>query len=246
MYEPQGAVHGNIWNSNNDGLVNVGSQSFYNNVFYNINEGVSVWLMPTPTAYIFNNVAWNNSNSANCYVIGGSTGATVYFYNNTSDAQCNLRALNNGSDPVWNGTVYLQNNHYIGYSTASLSSTYDCDSGATCRFVDNGNELFQTEAVANAQGYTPSNEYAPSASGSTIGAGANLSSLCATFSSNSELCGGTSDGVSEPNAQGGKIASDPAIPMVPRGSTWDIGAYKFSGSGGQPPNPPTGLAALVQ
>ena len=244
MYEPQGAVHGNIWNSNNDGLVNVGSQSFYNNVFYNINEGVSVWLMPNPTAYIFNNVAWNNSNSANCYVIGGSVGATLYFYNNTSDAPCNLRALNNGFDPVWNGTVYMQNNHFIGYSPASPASMYNCDSGATCKWVDKGNELFQTEAVANSQGYTPANDYAPASGGATIGAGSNLSSLCATFSSDSELCGGTSDGVSEQSSSGGEIASDPAIPMVPRQSSWDIGAYNF-GSGGQPA-PPTGLAAAVQ
>ena len=96
--------------------MNVGSQGFYNNVFYNINEGVSVWLTPTPTAYIFNNVAWNNSNSTNCYMIGGAKNATVYFYNNTSDAACNLRALNNNYDPTWDGTVYFENNHYIGYA----------------------------------------------------------------------------------------------------------------------------------
>ena len=245
MYEPVGSVHGNIWNSNNDGLVNVGSQQFYNNVFYNINEGVSVWLMPTPTAYIFNNVAWNNSNSTNCYVIGGMPSATVYFYNNTNDAPCNLRALNNGSDPVWNGTVYLQNNHLIGYPSATLTSIYNCDSGATCKWVDNGNELFQTEGVANSQGYTPADEYAPAAGGSTIGAGANLSSLCSTFSPDSEFCGGTSDGASEQGNNGGEIAFDPAIPMIPRQSSWDIGAYKF-GSGGGQPAPPTGLAAVVQ
>jgi hypothetical protein len=244
MYEPKGAVHGNIWNSNNDGLVNVGSQQFYDNVFYNINEGVSVWLMPTPTAYIFNNVAWNNSNSANCYVIGGMAGATVYFYNNTSDAPCNLRALNNGSDPVWNGTVYLENNHFIGYSAASVSNMYDCDSGATCKWVDKGNELFQTEAVANSQGYTQSNFYAPASGGATIGAGANLSTLCGIFSSDSELCQGTSDGVSELGGGGGEIASDPAIPLVSRQSSWDIGAYNFGGS--SLPAPPTGLSASVQ
>ncbi len=243
MYEPQGSVHVNIWNSNNDGLQDVGSQSFYNNVFYNINEGVNVWLMPTPTAYIFNNVSWNVSNYPNCYLIGGSAGATLYFYNNTSDAPCNLRALNNGSDPVWRGTGYLENTHYIGYSPAALSSTYSCDSGATCKWVDNGNELFQTEAVANAQGYTKSNDYAPTAGGATIGVGADLSTSCPTFSSDSELCGGTSDGAIEQSGNGGQIAFDPAIPMVPRQSTWDIGAYKF---GGQLPNPPTGLAAIVQ
>lgn len=244
MYEPQGTVHGNIWNSNNDGLVNVGSQQFYNNVFYNINEGVSVWLMPTPTAYIFNNVAWNNSNSSNCYLIGGATNATLYFYNNTSDAPCSLRGLNNGSDPVWNGTVYFQNNHFIGYSPATLSGMYSCDSGATCKWVDNGTELFQTEAVANSQGYTQADSYAPATGGSTIGAGANLSSLCKSFSPDSEFCGGTSDGASEQSSGGGEIASNPAIPMVPRQTSWDIGAYELGG--GSPPLPPTGLTGVVQ
>lgn len=244
MYEPVGSVHGNIWNSNNDGLVNVGSQQFYNNVFYNINEGVSVWLMPTPTAYIFNNVAWNNSNSGNCYLIGGASGATVYFYNNTSDAPCTLRALDNGSDPRWDGTVYFENNHFIGYSGTALSAMYSCDSGATCKWVDNGNELFQTEAVANSQGYTAANEYAPASGGSTIGAGADLSSSCGSFSSDSELCGGTSDGALEQKSGGGQTALNPAIPMVPRQASWDIGAYKFASN--QAPAPPTNVTAVVQ
>ncbi len=244
MYEPVGSVHGNIWNSNNDGLVNVGSQQFYNNVFYNINEGVSVWLMPTPTAYIFNNVAWNNSNSSNCYLLGGASGATVYFYNNTSDAPCTLRALDNGSDPRWDGTVYFENNHFIGYSGTALSAMYSCDSGATCKWVDNGDELFQTEAVANSQGYTAANDYAPASGGSTIGAGADLSSSCGSFSSDSELCGGTSDGALEQKSGGGQTALNPAIPMVPRQASWDIGAYKFASN--QAPAPPTNVTAVVQ
>jgi hypothetical protein len=244
MYEPVGSVHGNIWNSNNDGLVNVGSQEFYNNVFYNINEGVSVWLMPTPTAYIFNNVAWNNSNSGNCYMVGGASGASVYFYNNTSDAPCTLRALDNGYDPVWNGTVYFENNHFIGYSGTALSAMYSCDSGATCKWVDNGNELFQSEAVANSQGYTAANDYAPASGGSTIGAGADLSSSCGSFSSDSELCGGTSDGALEQKSGGGQTAMNPAIPMVPRQASWDIGAYKFASN--QAPAPPTNVTAVVQ
>ncbi|MHB8754123.1 MAG: hypothetical protein ACYC92_04085 [Candidatus Acidiferrales bacterium] len=250
LYEPQGSVHGNIWNSNNDGLVNVGPQSFYNNVFFDINEGVSVWLMPNPTAYIFNNVAWNNSNSTNCYVIGGSASATVYFYQNTSDSPCNLRALNNGSDPVWRGTVHFSNDHYIGYSSA-LSSTYNCDSGATCTWADDdpASEIFQSESVANGQGYTKANFYAPTlASNATVGQGANYTSSCSTFSSDSALCSGTPRGVVEEGGEGGMVAVSPAINIVLRPPTgaWDAGAYEFgSSSRSGPPNPATGLTRIV-
>jgi hypothetical protein len=258
MYEPQGSVHGNIWNVNNDGLVPLGAQEFYNNVMYNINEGVGVWFEQNPVGYYFNNVSWNISNSVNCLRVGGSNVntmqpvTTMYIYNNTWDAPCTVRgtAPTPGGDPAQNGPVYFQNNHLIGYGITSFSSgtgvLYSCDAGATCTWTDNGNELFQTEAVANAQGYTPANEYAPASGGATIGAGANLSSLCSKFSSDSELCGGTSDGVSEQGNYGGEIASDPAIPMIPRQTSWDIGAYKFNNGSGGPPSPPTGLAAVVQ
>ncbi|HEY2119948.1 MAG TPA: hypothetical protein VGH37_12235 [Candidatus Acidoferrum sp.] len=253
LYEPQGSVHGNIWNSNNDGLVNVGSQSFYNNVFHDINEGVSVWLMPTPVGYIFNNIEWNNSNSVNCYVIGGSSSATIYFYNNTSDAPCALRALNNGSDPVWRGTVHLANNHYIGYSSASLPNTYICDSGATCSWVDDDptSEIFQSESVANSQGYSRSNMYAPtSGSGATVGIAGNYANLCGNFSPDSALCKGTSQSVSEQSDEGGKVAVSPAITMVSRAASgagaWNSGAYYFGGVSSSNPNPPTSLSATVQ
>ena len=239
MYEPMGSVHGNIWNSDNDAMA-AGAQYFYNNVFYNINEGVSVWMMSTSVDYAFNNVAWNNSNSANCYVVGGSSQSTglptttLYFYNNTSDAACNLRFLNNNSDPLWNGTAYWQNDHFIGYSPAALTSTYSCDGGghSPCTgFTDNGSELFQTEATANGQGYVQGNAYAPTlASNSTVGAGANLQSLISTFGSS--FGSGTSGGCTETAANGGQISDCPAITINARSTTggaWDIGAYLFAG-----------------
>jgi len=259
MYDPSlwgGRNHGNIWNVNNDGLQPLGAQKFYNNVMYNINEGVGVWFQQNPVGYYFNNVSWNISNSANCLRVGGSNVSTLlpvttmYIYNNTWDAPCTVRgtAPSPGGDPAQNGPVYFQNNHMIGFGISSFAdgkgSLYSCDAGATCNWIDNGNELFQTEAAANAQGYTASNSYAPGSGGSTIGAGANLSNMCGTFSADSEFCQGTSDGVSEQGSAGGEIAYDPAIPMVPRQSSWDIGAYKFSGA--QSPNPPTGLTASVQ
>jgi hypothetical protein len=256
MYEPQGSVHGNIWNVNNDGLTPLGNQLFYNNVMYNINEGVGIWFEQNPAGYYFNNVSWNISNSANCLRVGGSNVTTMlpvttmYIYNNTWDAPCTVRgtAPSPGGDPAQNGPVYFQNNHLIGFGITSFSTgtgvLYNCDAGAICTWTDNGSELFQTEAAANAQGYTQANSYAPSSGGSTIGAGANLSTLCNVFSPDSEFCGGTSDGANEKGSNGGEVASNPAIPMIPRQTSWDIGAYKFGS--GNAPAPPTGLTASVQ
>ncbi len=221
MYEPQGSVHGNIWNLNNDGLVDLGQPEFYNNVFYNINEGVGVWFQQNPVGYYFNNVSWNNSNSANCLRIGGSNVSTMqpvtkmYIYNNTWDAPCTVRgtAPSPGGDPAQNGPVYFENNHLIGFGITGFGSgngtLYSCDSGAICGWTDNGNELFQTESVANQEGYTKANYYAPTPGGATIGAGGDASNWCPTFSSDSELCGGTSDGVSEKAGEGGRVRPGP-------------------------------------
>ena len=248
MYEPQGVQHGNIINSNNDAEITI-TQYFYNNVFHDINEGVNVWLMPHGgTGYIFNNVSWHISNSVNCYLLGAGTPASpIYFYNNTADAGCQIRGLNNGSDPVFNGTVHFNNNHFIGYSQAAMSSFTVCDSGATCTFTDEGNELFQSEAVANGQGYTISNSYGPTAGGSTIGIGANNTASCPVFSSNSQLCSGTSRGVSEIAGEGGMVASWPAITLDPRLSTgaWDVGAYQYLSTTGSAPAAPSALATTV-
>ena len=234
MYEPVGSVHGNIWNVDNDALASFGSQSFINNIVYNINEGVGVWFMPNTVGYYANNVQWNISNSSNCVMIGGSSQATglpvttMYVYNNTHDSPCNIRALNNGSDPKWVGTTHFGNNHFIGFSPASLSSTYSADSGTTPTWTDDSSasEKFQTEAVANAQGYLPANHYAPvSSSVITVGAGVNPSAICATIPM---LCSGTSGGVLEVTGAGRKWAVYPAIIVKPRQPTGavDSGAYQ--------------------
>lgn len=230
LYEPGGAVHGNIWNSNNDGLVNVGPQSFYNNEFFNIDEGVGVWLMPVPAttgvAYLFNNVGWNVFNSTNCYVLGGAAGIKVYFYQNTDVSACNIRLLNNGSDPVFNGTIFFQNDQFIGFGTpGALSNTFNCDAGATCAEFDNGNELFQSATAASSQNYVAGTQYA--SRGSTIGTGSNLLNACPLFSADKALCFGRA-GVSEVAGLGGQIASYPAAPVLFRGlnGAWNTGAYQ--------------------
>jgi hypothetical protein len=231
---------------------------FYNNIMRNTYSTENIYFAVRTSIYFFNNVMYNNMNSTVGSIPGGcirfnsvsnsSGNQSAYIYNNTmGDSTCQLKfEVANSPLTPWNGTGYFENNHFIGSS--SLGNVYICATGGTCNIADNGSEVFQTTSVANGQGYTASNDYAPTAAtNATVGAGANLNNSCGTFSSDSELCSGTSDAVSEPTGSGGKIASYPAIAMVPRPSSgaWGAGAYQFGG-GQAAPNPPTGLQASIQ
>jgi hypothetical protein len=229
---------------------------FYNNVIRHTYINENFYLPVRTTAYIFNNVMYDNMNSvfgvlaAGCFrinaVSNSAASQNVYIYNNTlGDASCQFIFANaNAPLTSFNGTGNFENNHFIGFSPATLPSIYIINSGVTASIHDNGNEIFQTTAVATAQGYTASNEYSPaSASGATVGSGTNLSTSCTTFSTDSELCGGTSDGVAIQDTDGGEVSNFPAITMIPRQTSWDAGAYQF---GASLPTPPTGLSAQVQ
>jgi hypothetical protein len=247
-----------------DGGIAGSNQYFYNNIVRHTYQNIGFNFYVNTNLYFFNNVLFDNSNvygggvaNQNCILLNNSQSSgsvAAYFYNNTIDGylaaqntnSCILNLASSGGGPGSNfkGTVTFENNHLISYSSAGLSSFYNCTTPSTCTITDNGNEVFQTEAAANGQGYTTSNSYAPtSTGGATYQAGANTSSSCSTFSVDSGLCNGTSGGSSEQSGSGGFIANDPAIPIVSRGSTWDAGAYEYSSSN---LNPPTGLTAVVQ
>jgi hypothetical protein len=229
---------------------------FYNNIIRH--NGVNVGIWPQfATGYFFNNVFFDNESvqSANCIMMspvgnsGGSAASTVYFYNNTIIAGCriNFYGQNGNNTTKWvGGTVNFANNHFIGYSTAALSSLYIFGPNASGTINDLGNEVYQTTAAANGQGYVPGNSYAPTlVNNSTVGGGGNLSASCTTFSSDSALCSGTSGASSEGP---GFVALYPAISIVPRPTSglWNAGAYEFSSSSASRPNPPTGLTVVVQ
>jgi hypothetical protein len=233
------------------------STYFYNNIMRHTFSTENVYFVALTSGYIFNNVFFDNMNSvfgplpSGCFrlnaVSNSASNQTVYIYNNTfGDNTCQfIFSVANSPLTAFNGTGNFENNHLIGFSSSVISTLYTINSGVNATVHDNGNEIYQSTSAANGQGYTASNNYAPTANNNaTVGAGSNLSSSCSTFSSDSELCGGTSDGVAEQQADGGEIASFPDIAMVPRQSSWDAGAYEF-GSGAAP-NPPTGLSAVVQ
>ncbi len=250
--------HPNVLNN----IANTSGQNiyFYNNIIRHTYVTEDVYLAVTNTAYVFNNVFYDNMNVPNFGII--STGffrfnrvsnsissTSAYIYNNTIDVNSEFN-FDGANAPLtaWNGTAYFENNHLIGFGTQALTSIYTCITSETCSIVDNGHETYQSEATANGQGYTPGNNYAPASGGATIGAGANLSSSCATFSSDSALCSGTSGAVAEESGSGGKIASYPAVPVVARPSSgaWDAGAYFYGSASSSAPASPTALSATVQ
>jgi hypothetical protein len=251
LFEPiNDSPHGNVVESL--GGYSGETAYFYNNVTRNVNEGVN-WWPQFSNAYIFNNV-WENDGhyppDPNCLMIsppGFSSGASVvtaYVYNNTFDGTCSIQAqAGNSTTPHWasGSSITFNNNHVL--DRTSISGLFTCYPPSVCGQADNGGEVFQTTSAANGQGYTLANDYQPtSSSGATVGVGNNASNSCATFSSDDALCSGTSAGAMEGS---GKIAISPVISMVQRASSWDAGAYEF-GSGTSKPNPPSGLAAVVQ
>ena len=247
LYNPNGG-HGNIIEmcSGVGSCQSHGPVYFYNNISRHTGEGVGFDLIPNSggNVYIFNNVIYDVGNGTNCLGphSNGGSGITSYVYNNTFDYQQNVQGGTNGGcqiGPDSVDTTHFSNNHFINYPSQVLSSI--CKTG-TCR--DDGNEVWQSESAANAQGYTASNDYQPtSTSGATYHAGANSSTKCPTYSYDSSLCDGTSGGVT---TSSGAIPAPFIDPTPQRGSTWDAGAYQYSAGSGSQPNPPTGLAAMVE
>lgn len=235
---------------------------FYNNTLRHDYANVVFWPMFDTQGYIFNNVFLDvgQFGAGNCINESPATTAsnpTSYIYNNTIDGSNGgcfvVFQQGNAATPTWHGTTYFENNQFIGYSSPNVSGVWICPSPSTCAVHDNGHEVFQSESAANGQGYTVSDNYAPTSAGdATVGAGANLTNSCSTFSPDSALCSGTSLGVLEKPGQGGYVAVSPATTMVARSSSspWDAGAYQWSVAGAQPtpaqPTPPSALTAQVQ
>jgi hypothetical protein len=260
QFEPSlpGGRHGNVVEQNFGTECTVGY--FYNNVDRNTNEGIN-WATGCATQYIFNNVFDNDGHfppDPNGILIGGpgrngTSVVTAYIYNNTAqDVQFNGAQPNaswsgwaSGSSSTW------ANNQIMDFT--SINSFSGCGSDSGCTRTDNGGEKFMTTSVANADGYTIANNYAPTASSSpTVGAGINATSFCSTIPNSAAIAAcesGSGGAVAETSNWGGEFASYPNIPSNTRPLTgaWDAGAYEFSpGSTAGQPNPPTNLKVVVQ
>jgi hypothetical protein len=241
-YEPADpALHGNVMEWLGYGPSGAGAMYIYNNLIANVTNGETIDINVASTAYVFNNVYFNNGNPANCFMDESANGATVtvYHFNETLDNPCTLRIFN-----TFVGNWHAANMHFIGYSS-SLSSVYNNNAGGAANIIDDGGHVFQSESQANSQGYTASNNYAPNSSGdATIGAGSNLTSRCnsMSYAPAANACKAGFAAVTYDATNHVANASN----VVPRPSTgnWDAGAYSFGTA--VVVNPPSGLTATVQ
>jgi hypothetical protein len=183
----------------------------YNNVLHDFAAGSGGFYAQTcdnmnAATYIYNNVVYNNFAGGNANVQidpdGGSLGCGNYFvYNNTlqmptSDAI--VRVVGRGFAVA---NVTTVNNHYISDS----GNVFSAPNGVTSHA--DSNNVLQTNAVANGQGYVPANLYAPTASmDATVGAGTNLSGSCSALP---------------------LLCLDRTGAARPSTGNWDVGAYEF-------------------
>lgn len=238
-----------------------GTNAIYNNVFRHVENlvtsggGVFLWLGPvstTTTDYIFNNIGYDVGGIE--YLNIGGTGLTqdngnYVFFNNTwqtNVAQPILRC-----EVQTTGTTTDTNNHYVDDQNYILGP---------CRALTTTTPLAQTNAQADANisahfdQYTASEPqgYSPVAStNSTVIAGTNVyNSMCGALGTAGLTAAQTA--CESNTTYACSYAGNGAAPVCPAGtlnarppsSTWDVGAYEFN-SQNPPPNPPTGLTAVV-
>jgi len=237
-------THGNVieWGPTNYTV----STYYFNNIVRATNEGETIDMYPgaatsSKAAYIFNNVMTGpNANPTNCYMVeGDGTGGPgpTQVFNNTSDGPCIIRSLRGSSAGVY------QNNHLIGFSGFSGNGGFANMTTNT----DHGNEVSQTESAANAQGYVNGNNYAPTLiSNATVGAGANLTSICNGMDNAVAMaaCKLGIAGVTYNATNHTVVDNSPSARPV--NGPWDEGAYQFSAGSTIQPTPPTGLKATAR
>jgi len=234
-----GQTHSNGFEFNAESAA---TNTVYNNVVRHNTAAVVGWLNPSQTDYFFNNIYYDNGGSGAQIVDVDPTGGgtSLYIWNNT------FLGGTVGANGSWEGK--LQGNIF-------------CDSSAIGSPVSSGSEINWTTAQCYNAGYISSasdsaDVIAPTSSNCNgvtpcaAGYAANQTLTCSTYPSlctaytapGSALLGvgynSGSHAVIYPNYNGG--------PRLTSGS-WDAGAYLYAGagSGGNSPNPPSGLSAVV-
>jgi len=197
------------------------------------------------TDYVFNNIVWDlgaSGSSAQTPSVGGESGGKMYYWNNTIVSSDTQSCVNNGGQGAVSGDVTVQNTHCIQASSGGSVSDFTSSTSLT-----------QTSAQADANSsphfdqYTAlqTNAYSPVATtNSTIGVGTNLTSNCTGLLIS--LCSDASYYTQQ--TVNGVVQAVLARASVARPSSgaWNLGAYHFSGSTAQAPQPPTNLLAAVQ
>src|SRR5208283_1085081 len=189
--------------------------------------------------YVFNNVMVNNvaGNDIDVCQLGTNCG-THYFFNNSFQfgkdaavgASITLGSTSPNTGPLT--TIYVLNDHCITSSTTCLNVNAG---GNNVTVAANSNNLAQSVATANGQGYTSSgNAWQPTAgTGGTVNTGANEQSLCSAILSvnvpAATACTNATGYACSYNTSNHTV-SCPALALTPRptSASWNIGAYQFT------------------
>jgi hypothetical protein len=231
------------------------SMFVYNNLIYGSTWSggvVGLWLngneASNGTVYAFNNIFYDlgAGNNLNTSGHNSTNYGTFRIFNNTFE--CGNDSNNGGCGGSAQGgpiaAYYAENNYWV----SSTPITYCYTTYSPCSITT---DLVQNITTANNQGYTSTESYAfapTSATGGTVGAGTNNTSTCATIAALNVSAGAacqldTTYGVGE-NTINHTVAPNRTPIARPSNGAWDVGAYQYGG--GNPPNPPTGLKAVVK
>lgn len=237
-----------------------------NNYIHDINgtETAHIFLDPNssgnlPGVLIYNNVTVTTvlGGPTNCFIEPGAGVAPAYVYNNTMSG---ASACGTGVSPggAINNNVFVGMYNAVGIPSNGITSDYNDFygiTGGTLSFTNASNGINAPTLAAwvsstgndsePCQGMCDQHSingnpsltatFTLSSGSPAIGAGKNLTSL-----------GISGLDVGAPQFFGVNYACGTGC--VPRPSTgaWDIGAYPGGSSAGNPPAPPSGLAAVVQ
>jgi len=229
--------HGNVMEWNNEaGGVNY----IYNNVVRNSNAAVGLWVCPSGDFY-FNNVLYGISNWS--YQIAGY------------DSQCGA----SGVSTTFNNTMVGFPFGKSGASyAATLNSNLFINASTTGTPAAVLNHISTTTANATAYGFTSANNYQPTsvdcngnlgAAGCPLGKGANLTSTCNSIPDAVAKTACLSDSTMGPSYDltTHRVNGNARTPVLhPTSGAWDAGAFQFGSNSNQSPDPPSGLAAIVQ
>lgn len=158
--------------------------------------------------YIYNNVIYGSQSAqqpieVDPYDPSNGNGGNCYIYNNTVvlSSNCYL-GVHVVSRPNVVSVLSIANNHIIYPTSGSLT---DAVQGTNVATLTESNNLLESAATAAGQGYTLGNLYAP------------------TSGSDPTVDTGTSEA--------GTFTSDILGVSRPQGAAWDIGAYELIGGG---------------
>jgi hypothetical protein len=232
----------------------------YNNVMTKVQNGGmgGLWLQQGGassgvTTYVFNNILFAGTGTGAGTGEGlqfgqKSGGMSFYAFNNTIEGKINLYDANGSS------VSHAINNHCIG-TTDCVNNETGWTSTETTNLpqcLGTGAGCSNADASSHFDQYTDSQTYADSpvaSTNSTVGAGTDEASLCSTISglnaAAATACLSSTSYTCSYNTTNHTVSCPGLAPNArPASAAWDIGAYLYN-TGDSPPNPPSGLTAVV-